>query len=94
VEGELDARGLFDRRPVRGRVIFARFTPFAVQYDLDLSLDDGTPCRLHGSRRAGIRGFLTAASSIHADLVDASGRRVASFELRFDYRRDLLRYLT
>ena len=94
VEGELSARGLAESLPVRGRVTFGRWTPLAVQYDLELSLADGTACRLHGSRKADIGGFLSAASSIHADLVAASGRRLASFELRFDYRKDLLRYLT
>lgn len=94
VEGQLDAKGLCERRPVRGRVTFDRWAPLAASYDLELSLPDGTACRLHGQRRKDIGGFLSAVSSVHADLVDAGGRPVARFELRFDYRKDLLRYLS
>jgi len=94
VEGTLDAKGLLDRRAVEGRVTFDRLTPFAVSYDLELALDDGTRGRLHGTRAHDLRGFLSAASSVRAELVDPLGRLIARFELRFDYRRDLFRYLT
>ncbi|MBK8994230.1 MAG: hypothetical protein IPM35_00565 [Myxococcales bacterium] len=94
VEGVLDAKGLCERLPVRGRVTFDRWTPLAAAYDLELTLGDGTAGRLHAARGRELRGFFSAQSSVSADLVDAGGRCLAKLELRFDYRRDLFRYLT
>lgn len=94
VEGVFDAKGLCERLPVRGRVTFERWTPFAASYDLELSFGDGTTGRLHAARGRELRGLLSAQSSVLGDLVDGGGRRLARLELRFDYRRDLFRYLT
>ncbi len=85
VEGELIAAGLCDRRKVRGRVTFDRWTPLAVSYDLELTLADGNACRLHGARRRDL--FAGLGGTVLADLVDSGGRCLSTFELRFDYRQ-------
>lgn len=85
VAGELSAAGLCERREVRGRVTFDRWTPFAVSYDLELTLADGSACRLHGTRRSDLRAGL--GGTVLADLVDAGGQRLSTFELRIDYRK-------
>lgn len=87
VQGELSAGGLCNRCPVQGRVTFDRWAPLAVSYDLELSLADGTACRLHGRRRRDLAGLLAAASTVRADLLDAGGRRLSELELRLDYRK-------
>ncbi len=89
VEGALEATGLFDPQPVHGRITFDHWLPLAAAYDLDLCLPDGTRCRFHGARSRGLAGFLASASTISAELVDAEGRAIASFELRSDLRRAL-----
>lgn len=94
VSGHFDAKGLATRRPLEGRVTFERWTPMAALYDLALCLDDGTACRIHGQRKADLAGFVAAVSTVRARVVDAAGRCLGELELRFDYRRDLMRYLT
>ncbi|MFO0566443.1 MAG: hypothetical protein U0263_12310 [Polyangiaceae bacterium] len=93
VTGSLDAKGLADARGVSGRITFARLAPFVASYDLALTIDDGRSCRLHAAPAGGSTS-LRAWTSVVGDLVDGSGARVARFVLRFDYRRDLLGYLT
>lgn len=94
VTGSLRARGLLPDAPLRGRLVFDRWLPFAVRYDLELDGPDGQTWRLHASRPPAALGPLARASSVHAELSDALGARIATFELRFDLRKDLLRYLT
>lgn len=89
VEGVLEATGLFEQQRVRGRITFDRWLPLATAYDLELRLPDGTLCRFHGARSRSVAGFLASASTISAELVDAEGRAMASFDLRSDLRRAL-----
>jgi hypothetical protein len=94
VTGTLDAEGLCQGASVEGRVTFERWLPLAAGHDLAVDFGDGVPRRLHARPRLEATGFFARASTLDAVLLDAQGQRLARFQLRFDYRRDLGRYLT
>lgn len=86
VEGVIDARGFADRRPVRGR---ARLGALKSEYELELTDNQGQPCRFHGTRRARLAEPLWSATTLEGRFTDANGRETARAELRLDYRAEV-----
>lgn len=93
VEGEIDAKGLASKQPIRGQVELERFIPFAARYELELRADDGRELRLVAERRVRLANLLFSASRVQGRLVETNGREVGSLELRLDYRRELSRLM-
>ncbi len=93
VEGEIDAKGLADRRKVSGRVVLEPLIPFANRYELELVATDGRRLHLTAERRPDARSPFSSASTVHGEIRDAARLVVARFELRLDYRRGLSRWL-
>ncbi len=93
LEGEIDAPGFADRRPVEGRVETSAWQPLARRYELELVSNDGRRCRLLAESRPRARDLLWSASNLGGEILDAEGRVLARVGLRIDYRRDLKRLL-
>jgi len=85
VRGEIDARGLADRRPARGRVSAPRLALGFSKCELEFEDDSGRALRLRASRRT-LSRFVGA-------IVDGRGERVASLELRLDLKAVFQRWL-
>lgn len=88
VTGSLDARGLVERREVRGRV---HAGSFATRYELETS--DGALIRLVGERRTRLSDPVFSSSTVRAQLLDDRGV-LAELVLRLDYRQRIARFLT
>jgi hypothetical protein len=93
VLGVVDARGLADRRPVRGVLCLSRGGLGASDYELALSANDGRPLRLRARREPRLRQPLWSLSRIVGTLEEEDGRVIARLELRLDYRESLGRML-
>jgi hypothetical protein len=93
VEGEIDAPGLADRRPIAGRVTLEPWVPFASRYSLECAANDGRKLTLTAERRARARSPFWSASTVAGEIRDATDVMVARFELRLDYRQGLSRWL-
>jgi len=93
VEGQIDAKGLADRRAVRGRVLLDRWMPLRSRYELELEANDGAKLTLSGERRPEARTPFWSASTVGGEIRDSNGAVVARFELRIDYRQGLSRWL-
>jgi hypothetical protein len=78
VSGEIDARGLADRRPARGRLSAPRFALGFSRYELEFEDNSGRALRLRASRQT-LSRFL-------GSIVDPCGAPVASLELRLDLK--------
>lgn len=86
VSGEIDARGLADRRTVRGTLVTS---PLSADYDLGFSSNAGHELRLRAARRGRWRDPLFSLSRVLGTLSDADGREIARVELRLDFRQAL-----
>lgn len=93
VEGEIDAPGFADHKPVKGRVETELLRPMSARYEIEFENDAGQACRLLAARRPNPRDLLFSASSVSGEIVDREGRSLARVALRLDYRRDLKRLL-
>jgi len=93
VEGRIDAKGLADRRRVSGRVVLEPLVPFASRYELEFEANDGRRLELYAERRPEARSPFWSASSVRGEFRDALRTRIASIELRLDYRQGLSRWL-
>jgi hypothetical protein len=85
VAGEIDARGLADRRPVRGHLTAQRLALGSARYELELEDNQG--------RRLVLRARRESLSRVSGGLFDARGDRIARVELRLDYKAALGRLL-
>jgi len=90
VSGALDAKGIASQRPVRGRILGRGL---GSRYELELEDDDGRACRLVGERRPRLADPFFSSSTLRAELTDEEGHLLAKLVLRFDYRRELWRFL-
>jgi hypothetical protein len=93
VEGEIDARGIADRRALRGTVSSPRWQLGASEYELELEANDGRRLWLRARREPRLRAPLWSLSRVVGTLSEADGRAVATVELRLDFRRALGRWL-
>jgi hypothetical protein len=84
--------GLARGKPVSGRVTTSAGS-LAARYDLSFEDDAGRSCRLIGERRPRLSDPLYSSSTVRAQVLDAEGRALAELVLRFDYRRELWRFL-
>ena len=87
VSGHLLADGLAVNVPVEGEVRFA-LRDRRVEYDLIFTADDARPYQLRAARE--LPGMMELTGAI----CDGSGREIAEICARFDWRADLLEFLT
>lgn len=93
VRGRCDAKGLADARPLTGRVLLGAWSPFAAEYRLETSSNQGLPLAVFARRKLSLREPLWSASTVSGELSDGEGRRLASLELRIDFRREIRRWV-
>jgi hypothetical protein len=93
IEGALDAEDLADHRPARGTMGLDVLRTGLIRYELDFEANDGGRYRFSGAKRVRVARLLETMTTLPARILDATGAAVATAELRFDARGDLLRFL-
>ena len=85
LEGTLQAGRLAARAAAQGML---RLGARTWDYELSFVGDDGKPYRLLGQKRVRVFDLAASLTDLRGDVLDARGRAVATFELRFDLAKD------
>lgn len=94
ITGTLDAEGFATRVPFTGSLLLRPFTQRRIGYALDFTADDGRPYVLRGEKRIRLSALVRTFTELHAEIRDAaSGRLVATSDIRFDLQSQLWRFL-
>lgn len=93
VEGELDAEGFADRRPLRGTLGMDPLRTGILPYSIEFTANDGRRYTFEGKKTLSLRHLAESMTVLPGALLDDQGLEVGRALLRFDLRRDLLRFL-
>ncbi len=93
IQGEIDAEGFADHRPLEGTLEINPLLRQKIIYDFSFPDNDGRDCRFHGEQdltilRSPVKAATTLPGSIYVD--DEEHARAV---LRFDLEKDLVKLL-
>jgi hypothetical protein len=89
LNGEIDARGFADRRPVEGTLVWAVLAPLgALRYNFSFSSNEGRSHRFAGRAVLVPRARLDSLSSLSGSIFDVSGAEVGRLLARVDLRHE------
>ena len=92
IQGEVDAEGLADHKPLRGTMEINPFLKRKVVYDFHFPDNTGTECRFHGEKEVEPLRLAESMTTLPGSIF-AGEREVARAVLRFALKQDLLRFL-
>ena len=92
LSGEMDAQGLADHKPVRGRLELSPFLERKLVYEITFPDNDGQNCRLFGQKDIEAAHLVQTMTTLPVSIFRGE-REVARAVMRFDLRNDLLRLL-
>lgn len=92
VRGSFRAQGLADHAETAG-TLELQAGARRLRYDLEFRANDGEDHRFRGEKRFELPNLLRSLTVLRGDIENARGGVVATAELRFDVRGDLLPFL-
>ncbi len=92
LRGTLRAEGLADDALAEGTI---EISPGArrIRYELSFPGNDGEPYRFEGQKRLRLPNLVRSMTELQGDIINSAGGVVATAELAFDVRADLLPFL-
>ncbi len=90
LQGTVRADGLAHSSAAEGTLVFSRRR---LRYELEFSGDDGERYRFEGEKRLRFPNLIRSMTLLQGDIVNGAGGVVASAELEFDVRGDLLAFV-
>jgi hypothetical protein len=92
LRGTIQAEGLAEGAPAEGTLEVA---PGArrIRYELGFPGDDGQTYRFEGEKRLRLPNLMRSMTELTGDIVNGAGGVMATAELSFDVRADLLSFL-
>lgn len=93
ITGEVDAEGLADHRPLRGTLTMAVRGEPTLNYLFRFTGNDGTAYVFDGTKHIDARELTESVTVLPGVIRAEGGEEVARAVLRFDLRRDLVRFL-
>lgn len=93
IEGELDAEGFADRRPLRGTLGMDPLRTGILPYAFEFTANDGRRYAFEGKKTLSLLHLAESMTVLPGALRDDQGLEVGRALLRFDLRRDLVRFL-
>lgn len=92
IQGEVDAEGLADHKPLRGTMEINPFLKRKVVYDFHFPDNAGAECRFHGEKEVEPLRLAESMTTLPGSIF-VGEREIARAVLRFAVRQDLLRFL-
>ena len=92
LRGTMRAEGLADDVPTEGTLQLSTASR-RLFYELEFPGNDGRPYRLEGEKRLRLPNLLRSMTVLQGDILNSAGGVVATAELTFDVRADLLPFL-
>jgi hypothetical protein len=92
IEGEVDAEGFADHRPLRGSIDVGALLRRAIPYSFEFTGNDGAPYTFAGEKTLAPGALVASFSLLPGEIRTAGGALVGRALLRFDVRSDALRY--
>jgi hypothetical protein len=93
LEGEVNAEGFADHRPLRGTIDLGPLWKRRIPYTFAFTGNDCARYTFSGQKTLSPGALLDSFSILSGELRDAGGALVGRALLRFDVRSDALRYL-
>lgn len=93
IEGEVDAEGFADHRPLRGTLGMDVLATGKLPYAFDFTDNRGRAHRFVGQKVVRLRDLVGSMTNLRGALLDENGHEVGEAELRFDLRADIGRFL-
>jgi hypothetical protein len=92
LRGTIRAEGLADDAPTEGTIEVSA-SARRIRYELSFSGNDGECYRFEGEKRIRLPNLVRSMTELQGDIVNAAGGVVATADLAFDVRADLLPFL-
>ncbi len=93
IEGEVDAEGFADHRPLRGTLLLSALRRRTLEYAFEFTSNDGRACAFEGKKTLADSSLVDAMTVLPGVLVERGGAEIGRALLRFDLRGQLLRFL-
>ena len=93
LEGTLDMEGLAHGVPIEGTLTIRPVRGRIIRYEFEFAADDGQRYRFDGQKDIEFTNLRESMTTLRGSVYDASGRAVASAELRFELGTDLVPFL-
>lgn len=95
IEGEVDAEGLADHRPLRGTLDMDLARTRRLRYRFEFDATDGRPCVFEGEKVLRLGDLVTSMTVLPGQIraLAAPVTPIAEALLRFDLKSDLLGFL-
>jgi hypothetical protein len=93
IEGEVDAKGLADHRPLRGTLGMSVLRKRTLEYLFRFTGNDDAAYIFDGTKHIDVRDLAKSMTVLPGAIRAEDGTLVARAVLRFDLRSDLVRFL-
>lgn len=94
IEGEIDAEGFADHRPLRGTLGLDFLRTGQIPYAFSFECNEGRPHRFEGHKTIALSSLVESMTVLPGRILDSeAGREVASALFRFDLQGDLGKFL-
>lgn len=94
IEGEIDAEGFADHRPIQGSIELATLRAGRLPYAFSFAANDGTILHFTGERTLRSAALMSSFTLLPGTIADAQGSPVGQALLRFDLRSELSNLLS
>jgi hypothetical protein len=93
IEGEVDAEGLADKRPLHGTLGLKLLDERRLPYEFTFKGNDDQDYRFRGQKDVSMIALTDSMTVLPASLYDAHGNEIGRATLRFDVQHDLRSFL-
>lgn len=94
LEGEIDAEGFADHRPLRGTIGLDFLRTRRIPYALTFDCNEGKGYRFEGHKTISLLSLIKSMTHLPGKLIDAdSGRDIGEAYLQFDLEGDLEKFI-
>lgn len=93
IEGEVDAEGFADHRPLRGTLGLDFLRTGRIPYAFSFESNEGKPHRFEGHKTIALASLASSMTVLPGRILDMDGVEVGRARVLFDLRRDLTKFL-
>ncbi len=94
IEGVLEMDGFADAVPITGMMTLAPLTKRVIRYEFAFTANDSKPYRFVGQKDIKLTTLRRSFTTLPGEILDPSGRVVATSLTRFDLRSDWFQFVT